>query len=70
MLDNMNSGYDAQFLVLKPTNKALKELDNPSSNLIRGLIAFNVDTMLQKQTQKQVKINLYHVSTIDETKLE
>jgi hypothetical protein len=29
-----------------------------------GLIAFNVDTMVQKQTQKITKVNLYHLSTL------
>jgi hypothetical protein len=47
MLENMRSGYDPHFMVLKPENKINQELDDPSSSsLIKGLIAFNVDTMM------------------------
>lgn len=56
------SAYDPHFLVFK-------ERDSPDSE-IKGLLAFNHDTMVQKQTQKKSKINLYHISCIDESKLE
>jgi len=52
LLLSMSSGYDAHFM----------SLTDPC-NQIHGLFAFNVDTMVQKQTDKQLKVNLYHIST-------
>lgn len=48
------SCYDPHLLVYK----------QGSSTTMSGLIAFNVDTMVQKQTQKITKVNLYHLSTL------
>ena len=48
------SGYDPHFLVFKA---------HPNSSNIQGILAFNVDTMLQKQTERIIKVNLYHVSS-------
>eukprot|EP00347_Sterkiella_histriomuscorum_P015861 403355405 len=61
LVDSMNSGFDMHYLVVKQT----KNSDN-----IRGLIAFNVDNMIQKQTQKQTKVNLYHASAVNMDKFE
>ncbi|CDW89091.1 UNKNOWN [Stylonychia lemnae] len=61
LIDSMMSGYDPHYLVLKSSEK---------SQTISGLLAFNVDNMLQKQTQKQLKVNLYHISSVDKDKFE
>ena len=53
----MSSGYDPQYLIYSTGLPGAK---------IKGLVAFNVDTMVQKQTEKQLKVNLYHISCIDE----
>ncbi len=37
---------------------------------IEGLIVFNVDTMLQKQTEKVLKVNLMHISAVKLEKYE
>jgi len=48
------SCYDPHLLVYKTVK-------SPSMS---GLIAFNVDTMVQKQTEKQTRVNLYHLSAL------
>lgn len=53
----MSSGYDPQYYLYSNRLPGAK---------IKGLAAFNVDTMVQKQTEKQLKVNLYHVSCLDE----
>ena len=50
--EQLMSGYDPHLLVYKQA----------SSQTMSGLIAFNVDTMVQKQTQKITKVNLIHMS--------
>ena len=62
LLTNVMSAYDPHFLVFKEKNNKDGE--------VMGLLAFNHDTMVQKQTSKQSKINLYHISCINETQLE
>jgi len=60
LLDSMSSGYDPHYFAVRTS---------PQGPLL-GLAAFNVDTMLQKQTQKMVKVNLYHVSSVDPSKFD
>jgi hypothetical protein len=48
------SGYDPHLLVYKSTR----------SPTMSGLVAFNVDTMVQKQTQKITRVNLYHLTAL------
>jgi hypothetical protein len=54
LLDQLMSCYDPHLLVYKTVK-------SPSMS---GLIAFNVDTMVQKQTEKQTRVNLYHLSAL------
>jgi hypothetical protein len=57
LLQNMSMGYDPHYMIFTHKN----DLDHPSA---LGLFAFNVDTMMQKQTDKQLRVNLYHLSSL------
>lgn len=52
LITSMCGGYDAHFMSL---------ID--SDHHVHGMFAFNVDTMVQKQTEKQLRVNLFHIST-------
>lgn len=54
LMESMSSGYDPHWLQVRKDRKMV------------GLLAFNVDTMIQKQTEKQVKVNLYHLTLTEE----